>query len=763
MSDSPSAGTQRPACKLLSARRLALHSAMLALATGVTGQAAFAQMEHKNAQAMAAQSPAAAAAAAPANPNMNCTLIVPSYPLTAKGLATPYQLFGTDAAANGPCNEANANQSAFVQAAIINKKTGQVSIYNPLVIDQGTKPAVKPIVPKIPKNSVVALWFGFNGGTLTLQGAFANTLANAKCVSGTAGSPFTQVSYCNAPNFFQAADKALASGKLQIPAPGTANDGRPCPTLRDFMVVDQDQSDNVTTKYLMTTNGQFAQYNAANLANLQGAAPVVNPGDNILFSGFIDAALGCKPFMANDLTNPGQQTLGLPLNELQARAWQAAPVGIVPGTDPMVLDNNAAPNLTKDNLYRSGVDQPIALNAFADDGARYCRELLRIAPARLFNPTTQTLLTNAPSLAPAVATNLFAFLGQRYVASYMLLNCQPLTGIADPVTAVMNADGVFTGATLNATAYAQIQTQLQGTQAADFAQDSAANSMLASVGGTATGTTGTTGTTTNTLCGAGNTLPGAAANYNVFIPAAGSFIAANAQMTGSLAVGGSANLGNYAVASDVEGQPEAAADPANIVVGGGLTAANGNVGEGQGTIYFEGAAPELDSFTAGTVAPSTAVDFNAAQTQYKTAATTLGNLTANGQTQMSNGGINFIGTSTTLNVFSVPGSSVGNANTINIQAPAGSAVVINVTGGTATFQNGAVQENGVTAANVLWNFPTASAITLTGSMDPMGTILAPSAGVIGGYGVMTGQLIAAEFFGNTSFTNEQFACTLPVP
>ena len=46
-----------------------------------------------------------------ANPNPNCTLIVPANPLTAAGLATPYQLTATNAG-NGPCNEANANQSA---------------------------------------------------------------------------------------------------------------------------------------------------------------------------------------------------------------------------------------------------------------------------------------------------------------------------------------------------------------------------------------------------------------------------------------------------------------------------------------------------------------------------------------------------------------------------------------------------------------------------------------------------------------------------
>src|SRR5581483_8684579 len=46
--------------------------------------------------------------------NPNCTLIVPANPLSAQGLATPYQLTATDPA-NGPCNEANNNQTAFVQ------------------------------------------------------------------------------------------------------------------------------------------------------------------------------------------------------------------------------------------------------------------------------------------------------------------------------------------------------------------------------------------------------------------------------------------------------------------------------------------------------------------------------------------------------------------------------------------------------------------------------------------------------------------------
>ena len=81
---------------------------------------------------------------AAAAPNPNCTVIAPANPISAAGLATPWQLVATNPA-NGPCNEANANQAAFVQADILDPATGTISAYEPLVIDQGTQPAVAPV------------------------------------------------------------------------------------------------------------------------------------------------------------------------------------------------------------------------------------------------------------------------------------------------------------------------------------------------------------------------------------------------------------------------------------------------------------------------------------------------------------------------------------------------------------------------------------------------------------------------------------------
>ena len=87
--------------------------------------------------------------------NGDCTLIVPAQPLTAQGLATPYQLKATDPD-QGPCNESNPNQAVFVQGAVIDPATGQIAIYNPLVIEQGTQPAIAPVVPQLPPGGIVA-------------------------------------------------------------------------------------------------------------------------------------------------------------------------------------------------------------------------------------------------------------------------------------------------------------------------------------------------------------------------------------------------------------------------------------------------------------------------------------------------------------------------------------------------------------------------------------------------------------------------------
>ncbi|EFH87367.1 hypothetical protein [Ktedonobacter racemifer] len=380
--------------------------------------------------------------------NANCTLTVPANPLSAQGLATPYQLQATDPNA-GPCNEANADQAAFVQGAVFDPATGKISIYNPLVVDAGTQPAVAPAVPTLPQNAIVGLWFGYNGDVLTLKGQ-GNSLRQGRCVNGLFNNPFGQFAYCNAPTFFGAANQAIRQGKLVVPPIGQGSDGQPCPTVRDFFVVDQDQSDNVTSVYLANANGQTAQMNPANAGQLQGAQTLVNASDNRLVSVALDGALGCTSWMAPDLAAPGQMAPALPLNELQAAKQQAQPAAIIPVGDPMVL-NNGKNSLAKLNLYRLGVDQPFVLNA--DRGAstkQYCINLLNIQPPRLQN--LMNVLQQKASPMPDVASNLFTFMAQRFNTTWGAdggLNCQSLLNMSSPIQTQTDGNGVTISATIN--------------------------------------------------------------------------------------------------------------------------------------------------------------------------------------------------------------------------------------------------------------------------------------------------------------------------
>ncbi len=384
--------------------------------------------------------------AAAAAVNGDCTLIVPAHPLTAQGLATPYRLRATDQE-NGPCNESNAAQAAFVQGAVLDPVTGTVSVYNPLVIDQGTQPAAAPVVPTLPTGAVVGLWFGSNGNTLTLKDD-DGSLDQGRCVNGIGDSIFGQFSYCNAPSFFHAANQAIQAGKLVVPALGKANDGLACPTTRDFSIVDQDQSDNVTTTYLITNTGQVAQNTRANTAAL-GTQIAKNGSDERLVT-VVDKALGCTPWMAPDLSDPSQMLPALPLNELLAAARQSAPVALVPNRDPMVLVNNQR-NLAKINAYRVGVDQSLATNLNAASTSLYCAHLLAIAPQRLLLDASFTKAQ--PPVDPAVANTLFTFLAQRFVFTFENngLNCTKILGKPDPVTLKTDGNGVAIDATINST------------------------------------------------------------------------------------------------------------------------------------------------------------------------------------------------------------------------------------------------------------------------------------------------------------------------
>jgi hypothetical protein len=373
-----------------------------------------------------------------------CRLTVPPDPLSAQGLAAPYRLSGPG------CSMSRTDTQAFVQATIFDPATAQLSVYEPLVVTQGTRPAAAPVLPRLPQGAIVTIDFGFNGDSLTLVSASgSNALRQGQCVNGLRGSIFGQVAYCNARPFFAAARRAVRAGTLTIPALGTGNDGQPCPTVRSFTMVDQDQSDNVTTRYLVTPAGHTAQDNAANAARFPHAGLVGNGSDNALLDTFIDPALSCTPFMAPDLSKARTSGTSQALDELMAAADQQAPMALVPVNDPMT-EVNGHFSAAKTSLYRDGFDQrrPVAGNTPAHIAQTYCKHLLTIQVAWL--EFDQDVLSATPPADPQVGSNLFTFLAARLSGSFTNLGCAQF-GMTNPVHLTLNSKGVAVRATFGPT------------------------------------------------------------------------------------------------------------------------------------------------------------------------------------------------------------------------------------------------------------------------------------------------------------------------
>jgi hypothetical protein len=407
----------------------------------------------------------ATAPAATSTTNADCDIIVPADPLSARGLATPYQLTGVDGMtpAESGCRMSNAVKlGAFVQATILNPATGALSVYNPLVVTRGTLPVVKPTIPSIPANAVVTIDFGFNGKDLFLEGATPATLAQARCVSGQPGSAFGQVSFCNGTTFFSAAQKDEREGLLKVPSPGASDKiipsggdlgtGRACPVTRNFEVAaDQASADNVTTEYLLNPlTGQTAQDTTSNAGNIAGATLLFSRSDNTMLDQFLDPVLGCAPFQAPDLANNDQPATSQALDEVLAGADQPRIAALVPENDEVVRGRDGGLDPAKTDLYRQELGQPPVGDQASEssDPESYCQNIVDIQTP--FLAANRILLATGQSPGTAAGDNLLVFMANRLNLSFANLGCQRF-GLSNPVAVTRNGAGAPVGATFNTT------------------------------------------------------------------------------------------------------------------------------------------------------------------------------------------------------------------------------------------------------------------------------------------------------------------------
>jgi hypothetical protein len=383
--------------------------------------------------------------------NVSCDIVVPANPLSARGLATPYRLTGTDGMtpAQSGCKMSNAVKlGAFVQATILDPATGTLSVYDPLVVTQGLRPAVMPSVPRIPANAVVTIDFGFNGKDLFLVGATPTTLADASCVDSQAGSVFGPVSFCNGISFFSAVREDEQRGLLKVPSPGTSDKiipsggaigtGQLCPVTRNFEVAGQDPGDDVTTEYLLNPlTGQTAQDTTSNAGNIAGATLLLSRSDNTLLDLFLDPVLGCTPLKAPDLADNDQPTTSQALDQILAGAYQPKIAALVPENDTMMLNGEGELDPAKTDVYREELGQAPVSNQ-ASDPRMYCQNIVDIQTP--FLAANQRLLATGQSPVTAVGRNLLTFMANELNISFTSLGCQHF-GLTNPVTVTRNGAG----------------------------------------------------------------------------------------------------------------------------------------------------------------------------------------------------------------------------------------------------------------------------------------------------------------------------------
>ena len=369
----------------------------------------------------------------------NCTLTVPANPLSATGLATPWQL------GDGCAQKNTTTEGAFVEATIL-ASDGTIKVYNPLVTTAGTAPAVQPTPPTIAQGSAVIVDIGFNGNNLVLVGPGAQ---QGNCVDAHGQSVIGQVSACNAVNFYDAANAEIAKGTLKVPPVGTSDDNRACETTRNFALIDQDQSDNVVSQYLLNSSGQTAQNTAQNASAMKGSTVISNGSDDALLSEFVDPANGCKPFTALDSTNPAGIAPSQALNELSASQNPRKVIAVIPTNDEMTLVNGGY-SIDKTNVYRSLVDQPLLADGTnpALVAMDYCQNMVNIAPTHNKQDWDREVAWRTP--VADVGTNLATFMAGRLDASFGNLNCDKF-GLKDPADLTTNENGAATGATYDTT------------------------------------------------------------------------------------------------------------------------------------------------------------------------------------------------------------------------------------------------------------------------------------------------------------------------
>ena len=264
---------------------------------------------------------------------------------------------------------------------------------------------------------------------------------------------------------------------------------------------------------------------------------------------------------------------------------------------------------------------------------------------------------------------------------------------------------------------------------------------------------------------------GTAGSFNVFI--FGNHIQSNVDSEGRVAVGENAIYNNYSIGS---GLTLSTTRP-DLVVGGNMNITGGTNLSGNSIISSNGNITKYTMTNNNGVLNQPlvedSIDFEAVEKYLRCLSAGLENQTPNGRVNPQTwGGLYLQGTDPDLNIFTFDGTNIegtgltlGTINTLDIQVPDGSTVLINVLGQDLSFGNYGIFLNGQETTQeqnklIFWNFPNALNIN-SNNISIKGSLLAPYATANMNNGNIRGNLILLNLNGNIEEHNDLFEGCLP--
>ncbi|WP_310550736.1 DUF5057 domain-containing protein [Paenibacillus glufosinatiresistens] len=233
---------------------------------------------------------------------------------------------------------------------------------------------------------------------------------------------------------------------------------------------------------------------------------------------------------------------------------------------------------------------------------------------------------------------------------------------------------------------------------------------------------------------------GAAADYNLLAVSGSIASSGNLQSEGRIAARGDIDFSSGGGSFNTAGAPSQ-----NGVIAGENLYYNNN-------IRINGNAVYGGSFISSTTTPSitgktvnaSPVDFTALKENMLNLSAQLAGLPVNGRTESAYGTIRLTGIDGAKTyVFQVSAQDLSSATSVVVDVPSGSTVVVNIGGDLSDVRMALdTRLTGVAAGQILYNFPSAAALTLRNELR--GTILAPQAAVSFDNGQIRGQIIAGS-------------------